>query len=251
MQTIREFLDSSTIHGLAYISSPKTDKATKVFWACVVIAGISTAGFLINNSYTYWIENPVSTTISTHPISELKFPRVTVCPPAGSNTALNYDLMNLNKSKSLDDEIRQSLAQETTKLSKWARRQQSRLMLEALNNVTISNIYHGYDTIPRLTQVQSPNNPTQNNYYIQLRTQDTNISSPKFGSMVSGNDDKSDQLLEYNIPFPEKIMKNLGDRKLIIDIELNLSSNEAISDKFEFEPKAEKLVSQQNMKTWY
>ena len=60
----------------------------------------------------------------------------------------------------------------------------------------------------------------------------------------SGNDDKSDQLLEYSIPFPEKIMKNLGDRKLIIDIELNLSTNEAISDKFEFEPKPEKLVSQ-------
>ena len=43
-------------------------------------------------SYVDWQASPIATSISTHPISELDFPTVTVCPPEGSNTALNYDL---------------------------------------------------------------------------------------------------------------------------------------------------------------
>ena len=31
--------------------------------------------------------------METFPISEVPFPEVIVCPPLGSNTALNYDLM--------------------------------------------------------------------------------------------------------------------------------------------------------------
>ena len=96
MESFREFLESSTIHGLGYISSSRSH-VTKVLWACIVITGFTIAGVLINNSYSDWRDNPVSTTISTHPISELKFPKITVCPPSGTNTALNYDLMKLNK----------------------------------------------------------------------------------------------------------------------------------------------------------
>ena len=87
METLREFLESSTIHGLVYISSSKSN-VTKFLWACVVIAGFTTAWFLINNSYSDWSENPVSTTISTHPISELKFPKITICPPSGTKLSL-------------------------------------------------------------------------------------------------------------------------------------------------------------------
>ena len=34
--------------------------------------------------------------LSTHQISKIILPTVTVCPPKGSNTALNYDLMRAN-----------------------------------------------------------------------------------------------------------------------------------------------------------
>ena len=55
--------------------------------------GFIGAGYLINRSYSDWRQAPISTTLSTKPISDLPFPTVTVCPPKGSHTALNYDLM--------------------------------------------------------------------------------------------------------------------------------------------------------------
>ena len=66
------------------------------------------AGYLINNSYCDWHDSPISTTITTHPIDGLEFPTVTVCPPRGSNTALNYDLMKADKD-SLTEEDRDDL----------------------------------------------------------------------------------------------------------------------------------------------
>ena len=121
---MREFLESSTIHGLSYISSeqvrlvfssyskysPSQTKVAKVLWILVVICGFLSAGYLINDSYSDWHESPISTSISTHPISELEFPTVTVCPPRGSHTALNYDLVKAGN-QSLSQEDRDNLKQ--------------------------------------------------------------------------------------------------------------------------------------------
>ena len=73
MEALREFLTSSTIHGLAHLASAHT-VAKKIFWATVVP---------ISSSYIEWTETPVSSTTTTRPIDELKFPEVTVCPPKG------------------------------------------------------------------------------------------------------------------------------------------------------------------------
>ena len=107
MDSLREFLETSTIHGLVYISSAPS-KVSKAFWMLVVVFGFSTAFFLINSSYVDWQASPIATSISTHPISELDFPTVTVCPPKGSNTVLNYDLMRA-RNTTLDDTQRQTL----------------------------------------------------------------------------------------------------------------------------------------------
>ena len=42
-------------------------------------------------------------TITTHPVADLEFPTVTVCPPKGSNTALNYDLIRARNVSFTDD----------------------------------------------------------------------------------------------------------------------------------------------------
>ena len=88
MDSLKEFLESSTIHGLVYISSAR-NKTSKVLWLLVVLAGFSVAGYLITSSLQDWEKSPISTTITTHPIREAPFPRVAVCPPKGTNTALN------------------------------------------------------------------------------------------------------------------------------------------------------------------
>ena len=94
MDLLWEFLGSSTIHGLAHISDSKS-RVGKVIWTFIVIIAFLSAGYLINSSYEDWNQSPVTTSISTPPINQLKFPMVTVCPAKGSNTALNYDLARL------------------------------------------------------------------------------------------------------------------------------------------------------------
>ena len=48
---------------------------------------------LINSSYSKWQESPIATTITTHPLDNLDFPIVTVCPPKGSHTSSYPDLV--------------------------------------------------------------------------------------------------------------------------------------------------------------
>ena len=91
MDKIRNFLESSTIHGLSYISTTK--RFVRVFWVIVVILGFTGAGVMIYQSFQDWDESPVKTTVETFPITELTFPKVTVCPPKNTYTDLNYDLM--------------------------------------------------------------------------------------------------------------------------------------------------------------
>ena len=90
---LQQFLESSTIHGLVYISTER--KFARVFWVLVVIIGFSYAGYLINQSLESWSKIPFRTTIETKPITEIKFPKVTVCPKRNTYTDLNYDLMML------------------------------------------------------------------------------------------------------------------------------------------------------------
>ena len=107
MDFLKEFLETSTIHGLTYISRAPS-KLSKLFWFLIVVAGFSFSFHLINSSYIEWQASPIATSISTHPISELDFPTVTVCPPEGSNTALNYDLARA-RNITLTDTERQTL----------------------------------------------------------------------------------------------------------------------------------------------
>ena len=86
-------------------------KAGKCVWALVVVAGFATASYLIIHSYLAWQQSPISTSITTRPIDTLKFPMVTVCPPKGSNTALNYDIIRADN-HSLTEQDRETLKRE-------------------------------------------------------------------------------------------------------------------------------------------
>ena len=90
-ESIKEFLQSSSIHGLVYISTGK--RYLRLIWLCVVIAGFSVAGVLIQQSFSSWGASPVTTTLETLPISELDFPKVTVCPPRNTFTSFIPDLV--------------------------------------------------------------------------------------------------------------------------------------------------------------
>ena len=77
-------------------------------WVLIVCLGFVGAGILISKSYKEWQEKPIATSITTHPIDDLEFPNVTICPPKDSNTALYHDLVKAGN-RSLSDDKRRIL----------------------------------------------------------------------------------------------------------------------------------------------
>ena len=95
MDVIKEFLATSTIHGLQYILASK--KVIKLFWLLIVITGFSGAGILINLSFQHWDASPISTTIETRPIEDIILPKITVCPLLKRKTDTIIGIMDTQK----------------------------------------------------------------------------------------------------------------------------------------------------------
>ena len=107
MENIKHFLNTSSINGVNHINDSR--KVTRLFWIFVVFAGFIASGILINQSFNAWKQSPISTTTESVPIADIKFPKVTVCPPKNTYTNLNYDLMKIQNLK-LDNETRNVLS---------------------------------------------------------------------------------------------------------------------------------------------
>ena len=104
---IQQFLENCTNHRLVHISTAKS-RLARAAWLAIMVTCFATAIIMITSSYKEWQESPVSTTITTHPIEELDFPSVTVCPPKGYNTAVNHLLQKV-KDVNYTEEEREKL----------------------------------------------------------------------------------------------------------------------------------------------
>ena len=174
----KEFLESSTIHGLVYISTSK-NRLLRLLWIAIVITAFSVALKLISNSFIDWRKDPVSTSVSTHPIEELAFPNVTVCPPKGFNTALNYDLMKTKnislsslKEKELVDDAKKALLDDP-----YA--DFNKLMVAVANPHNLRNMYKKMQTLPQ---------PYGNDgFEVRMYSPSGNISTPWFGNKEGDN----------------------------------------------------------------
>ena len=107
MKRLREFLECSTIHGLIHISTSKSF-LIKCFWLLVVVVCFSFCGYLILQSFIDWEKVPIATSEETVSIQEVVFPKITVCPPRGSHTALNHYLEKAKDMK-LDNDKKDEL----------------------------------------------------------------------------------------------------------------------------------------------
>ena len=150
MSLLRDFLETSTIHGLYHISSAKS-LAARFTWLSVICACFGGAFFMVNNAFVEWNESPIATTFTTRPISELVFPSVTVCPPRGSNTALNLALENV-KNENFTEEQRAYLLNFSTKtfLLKPNQRLASYLV-DLVNPSNLKSLYKGEISLPEIT----------------------------------------------------------------------------------------------------
>ena len=145
MEDLKNCLDSSTIHGVANIARGR--KYVRLFWSLVVICGFTGASFLIYKSFQSWAESPIKTTIETNSITEITFPKVTVCPPKDTYTDLNYDLM-MAENMTLDNDTRQELANSAVEML------YDHLYEDMMRNIRkleesdrFYNWYHGYSEI--------------------------------------------------------------------------------------------------------
>ena len=102
IENLKVFLESSSIHGLVYWST--TRRLSRIFWIFVVVIGFSLACYMIHLSFQEWSDNPVKTTIETLPISIVKLPKISVCPPWDTYTNLNFDMIKLGNSYGLPDD---------------------------------------------------------------------------------------------------------------------------------------------------
>ena len=148
---LSEFLDNATIHGLGHISRSRS-AFVKALWTAIVVACFAGAITMILNSYSYkeWQESPVSTTISTHPITELEFPAVTVCPPWQSNTALNH-LLEKVKNVTLTKKKRQELLDIAEEVFiKIPNRRKGKQIVRLLSIGNMKSIVHGQYNLPEV-----------------------------------------------------------------------------------------------------
>ena len=207
MKGLNTFLESSTIHGLTYISI-KNKRFDRIFWMLVIMMGFTGAGILIYRSFESWNESPVKTTIETHPIAEITFPKVTVCPPKNTNTDLNYDLM-MTKNKTLNDDIRHEM-------EKYA----LDMLYDHIYDTVITNLskiedkdryynwYHGYTEVklPTYLSVTGYNPGLWYNLYTYASS--GTISTKHFGEKFDA--DKVEKHIEYDITVwpPESVNNN-------------------------------------------
>jgi hypothetical protein len=75
--------NSITIHGIYFIGESRTWIGT-ILWAIIVFTGIFGAATIIYDSYGYWGEHPVLTTIKQIPVETSDFPSITICPLDGT-----------------------------------------------------------------------------------------------------------------------------------------------------------------------
>ena len=200
---VREFLETSTLHGLVYISKAETVWG-KVLWAVSVIVSFSLAGVLINESFTDWSHHPISSVISTHPIKDLKFPNVTVCPPKGTNTALNYDLFKLNGSFTLfqkdliNKHVNDTFMEKETDIY-------VNTLSDLVNRENLKNIYQGFHAIPT---------------HLGKRGYTSRVTGQK-GQIVAKSSETYDNV-NYILELPANLGQLLGENgSLVIEIVLD------------------------------
>ena len=200
---IQEFLGSSTIHGLVHISTAKS-RAARTLWVAIVVACFAFAVHMITGSYREWQQSPVSTTISTHPITELDFPAVTVCPPRGSNTAPNH-LLEKVKDVNFTVEERQELLDISKEVFvRIPSRKNIEDVTELLSVENMRSIINGEASLPELDEENM----------ITMRTSEPQgmFRTPGFGDFLySGNFFDRPRSLHYLLNLPENLAELVGD----------------------------------------
>ena len=205
MEDIQIFLESSTIHGLSYISTSKRS-LVKLLWITIVVTGFSGAAVLIHQSFQAWEESPITTTVETRSTQEMRFPKVTVCPPKNTYTDLNYDLM-MTENMTLDNDTRQELTNYASELlSDYLYDNIMKNMSKLQENDRYHNWYHGYTQM----DLPSPSSFGDHRLGYQVDTSAASglISTQHFGDKFDADKVETHLRYQINVHPPESVRNN-------------------------------------------
>ena len=157
----------------------------KTLWLIAVVIAFAGSGYLINSSYHEWKKTPIATNIITHPLNDLDFPMLTVCPSEDSNTALYPDLVRLDN-RTLSDGNQQQLLMSISKIVKTSTMDFAQNILSMTNPDNLYQLYKGYQSFPTVYD---------DGFEIKVSGMEGSITSPRFWESYTENHFKSDKFI--------------------------------------------------------
>lgn len=186
----------------------------KCAWGFVVSLGFLTAGYLIGKSYLKWQESPISTSSTTRMISMLDFPTVTVCPPMGSTTALNYDLLKA-ENQSLSDKDRENLKVNIFEIFLQSSHESyATSMLDVVNADNVDLVFNGSQSVP--------SQYGQNGFETLVLGSNGTIQTPKFEESYDEGFFKDDKLYHMVLEIPDDLKDEMLGGTLVIELEVDI-----------------------------
>ena len=211
MDLMKEFLEASTIHGLAHISTARSPVA-KAAWVITVTVSFGFSFYMITNSWMEWDNNPVSTTITTHPVDDLAFPKITVCPPNGSNTVLNFVLERVQKNNLSSEERIQLKNISNSVFVQGPFKKYAEELVASVNLNNLRSLYNGQSGLPVADHLYT--------FSINSSSVEGSFSTPGFfDETPSGDFYLRSHHHRYHLEFPENLAALVGDGSLRIEVE--------------------------------
>ena len=190
----------------------------------MVLLGFLGAVALIARSYVAWQQTPVSTTTKTVPIDHLDFPTVTVCPPKGSHTALNYDLMKADNS-SLTEEDRESLKEAVYKIIiKPTHQDFIELMMATVEKENLREMFEGHHSVPGGYQEAGQE------VYVSMRETTGRVQSPGYGEERKDNSCEEDRHHHLILRLPHNVQELVGNGSLVFQLEVSTRDEEDLQE---------------------
>ena len=167
IRTAKEYASVTTAHGFSYICNDEYSCGDRILWILIVILAISFTVFQMATLYYQWQEDPVITTLDTvaHPIEEIQFPAVTICPQGSLDNVLESVLFKQLRKYIQHKSLNLTLRQKRSLSSDDSSGQQGLLSLtyEEMMNETrqfLADVYPGAKSSPlQLIRIMTSENP--------------------------------------------------------------------------------------------
>ena len=217
MEEVRQFLELSSIHGLHHVATSK--KCNRLFWILAVFGGFSCAVYLIHSSFSSWNQSPITSTVETLSISQITFPKVTVCPPKNSFLNLNYAIKQSEKIIIHNDDRKElfHFARDVIQVNFFNELMKNMSMLEDPDRYY--NWYHGVTQI-RYPFYKNTNDFKYLDYYIGTSATSGNITTQHFGKNFDSEKVEGKIYFHIELHIPPSVIDN-ENVTLMFDLQKN------------------------------